>query len=539
MQKQLANITLLGSLLFMLSTVSVAQQLNVPLNRDVYLKLEEGFKFDDDEIIHTGMKPYLGSKIGQQYVDRVFADTNKYKYEFTDWLCRRHAFTIDKPDLYATIDPLFNLQLGFDFMDTLSRRYTTNTRGFIVQANLTDKLSFSSSFYENQAFFPEYMNNYIKERGEYTFAGANGAYQVGFGMIPGQGRAKNFKTWGWDYAMASGYVSFTPNENLNIQFGHDKHFIGEGYRSLLLSDNAFNYPFLKFTASFLKNKIQYTSLHTSMQTLYRLRESTTPEATFEKKGGTFHYLSYYANKYLQFGLFEGVIWQRMDSLTGSLPFNYSSLIPVIGSGTALNGLSSNNNVVLGLNLKVRPHKKVVTYAQFALDDLKTDKFGYQVGVRWEDAFGLENLHTQFEYNSVKPYTYSHRWSMQNYAHYSAPLAHPMGSGFDEIVGIVNYRKNRWFGQVKLNFAFYDDYGDIDYGKDIFLPDLDYRPTGTAENPMLSYQDVKVGFLINPNTHMNLYGGFTSRWVSTEPNETGTLFLQFGFRTSLTNVYYDF
>ena len=40
-------------------------------------------------------------------------------------------------------------------------------------------------------------------------------------------------------------VSYTPNKVLNIQFGHGKNFIGDGYRSLFLSDVSSPYPFLK------------------------------------------------------------------------------------------------------------------------------------------------------------------------------------------------------------------------------------------------------------------------------------------------------
>ena len=42
---------------------------------------------------------------------------------------------------------------------------------------------------------------------------------------------------------SSGFVSVEASDNFIVQFDHGKHFIGDGYRSLLLSDNSFNYPF--------------------------------------------------------------------------------------------------------------------------------------------------------------------------------------------------------------------------------------------------------------------------------------------------------
>ena len=63
--------------------------------------------------------------------------------------------------------------------------------------------------------------------------------------------------------MSSGYVIYRPNNMFTLQFGHGKHFIGNGYRSLLLSDNSFNYPFLRIQTTF--GKIQYTNLYAELQ----------------------------------------------------------------------------------------------------------------------------------------------------------------------------------------------------------------------------------------------------------------------------------
>ena len=48
-----------------------------------------------------------------------------------------------------------------------------------------------------------------------------------------------------------------------MQFGHGKHFIGDGYRSLFLSDNSFNYPFLRIETKL--GKLQYTNLYAELQ----------------------------------------------------------------------------------------------------------------------------------------------------------------------------------------------------------------------------------------------------------------------------------
>ena len=78
-------------------------------------------------------------------------------------------------------------------------------------------------------------------------------------VVPGQGYARTFKENGFDYAMASGYVSYRSDKFFSVQFGHGKHFIGDGYRSLFLSDNSFNYPYLMIQTDL--GKIQYTNLY--------------------------------------------------------------------------------------------------------------------------------------------------------------------------------------------------------------------------------------------------------------------------------------
>ena len=40
-------------------------------------------------------------------------------------------------------------------------------------------------------------------------------------------------------------IAYRPNKIFTFLGGYGKNFFGEGYRSLLLSDNASNYPFLK------------------------------------------------------------------------------------------------------------------------------------------------------------------------------------------------------------------------------------------------------------------------------------------------------
>lgn len=52
--------------------------------------------------------------------------------------------------------------------------------------------------------------------------------------------------------MATGTISYALKKHFTFQTGHDRNFIGDGYRSLILSDNATPYPFLKIVTDFGK-----------------------------------------------------------------------------------------------------------------------------------------------------------------------------------------------------------------------------------------------------------------------------------------------
>src|ERR1035437_6050380 len=118
--------------------------------------------------------------------------------------------TVDK--FYLTIDPLFNFEYGKDFADKTGEKLYKNTRGFLVRGDIGKKISFESSFYENQATYVQYIDDYIRSTNDLFPQTANYSYDV----IPGQGRAKKFKANGYDFAMTSGYVSYSPVKMLNI-----------------------------------------------------------------------------------------------------------------------------------------------------------------------------------------------------------------------------------------------------------------------------------------------------------------------------------
>jgi len=528
-----------------------AQQNNLPLNREWGLNFEKCRTTIKNDSINPCVyykndnSCFLPHTIAIKQIDKN--DSLRKKTSFIKRKLKKENFiivndTIDK--FYLTIDPLFNFEFGRDLEDSLNEKSYKNTRGVLVRGDIGEKISFETSVYENQGAFPSYIDSFVQQ----------------YLVIPGQGRWKTFKidtidpyNKSYDYAIASGYISYSPSKHFNLQVGHGKHFVGDGYRSLLLSDNAFNYPFARITTSF--GKIQYTNLYASFMNLTDggVKTPSGTERLFQKKAGSFQFLNWNIHKRIQLGLFNGLIWQTSDSLNNQcIRLSYAS--PIIYTSALTEGLNGTNNVLLGATLKVKITNSISFYGQYMMDDFSAvknslrNKTGFQAGAKYFDLFGAKNLHLQLEYNQVRPYTYASKKPSQSYTHYNQPLAHPLGANFKEAIAFLNYRIGDFFAELKFSYALIGkDYliNNYNFGNNIFKSDTIALPFDES-NIMLQglktnliYKDFHIGYLVNPSTNFNILVGISNRSSTSAIENSQTNYVYFGIRTSLSNVYYDF
>lgn len=525
-----------------------SQQKNLPLNREFSLNREYCrslvFSYADTAITESETKnvhkqttiiTYFDADNSSCFKPYILSVSPESKDTSRSWFFRKlrkenFIQVNDSNDkLQLTIDPLFNFEYGKDLKDDSSTYFYKNTRGLLVKGDIGSKFSFESSFHENQATFVDYIGQF------------NNMYLV----VPGQGRWKKFKNNGYDFAMASGYASYSPSKHFNFQIGHGKHFVGEGYRSLLLSDNTFNYPYARITSTF--GKFQYINLYASFMNLTAVGVSTPPgtEKLFQKKAANFQFLSWNIHRQVQFGFFQGLIWQANDSMNRQhLNLSYAS--PIIYTATLTEGLGGNNNVVLGATLKLKITNSFSMYGQYMIDDFGMGYFdhvknGVQIGMKYFNAFNIKNLHLQAEVNGVSSYAYSAKKPSQSYSHYNQALAHPLGSNFSEGTAFLNYRFRDFFTQIKLNYASTGfDHGGMNYGNNIFLSDTSNVTFDiTWGDRKLIIMDFHIGYLVNPSTNLNIIAGISNRSSISPIENSQTNFVYFGIRTSLSNVYFDF
>lgn len=557
-----SSICSLFFLLFIFCGNILPAQQNLPLNREWSLEYEKagacipaaGNPGPDDSLVRSVISDPFSSCFKPYIVSIAWQQKDRSKSWIVRKLKKESLFIVnDTADkFHLQVDPLFNFQFGEDLAGKTQEKLYVNTRGFLMRGSIGKKIAFESSFYENQATFPQYMDDYIASTNN-LFSPQEASYI--YNVVPGQGRSKPFHTNGYDYAMASGYVSYSPAKIVNIQVGNGKHFVGDGYRSLLLSDNAFNYPYARITTTC--KWFEYTNLYTSFMNLTSGGAQTPPhtERLFQKKTGSFQFLSVNLWKRLQIGLFQGMIWQAADT-TNKQHLSFNTFDPVIGVNTAIYGLHNTNNIVWGATLKLRITRSFSIYGQYMLDDLASgsnggdvnNKSGYQLGFKYFDLFTVKNLHLQVEYNTVRPYAYAAADQYQSYTQYNQALGDPLGANFQELVGFLNYRIRDFFIGIQGNYMIKGtDSAAYNYGGDVFRPSdvfpagqqlQDIRTTQGVKNTIM-YEDVHIGYLLNPSTNWNIVIGVTNRSDQTYKGTANSQVFYIGMRTSLVNLYNDF
>ena len=424
--------------------------------------------------------------------------------------------------------------------------------GATIKLNYKNKICFNLTGMSYNTASPEYFNDYFSNRNVYY------------------GERKSFKTnMGMGFNRLRYNVSYAPSKYFLFDAGRGKHFLGDGYRSLLLSDNAAEYPYFKVEANLWHFK--YFNLWTAMQSFDKINSKKY------SKYGVFHYLSWNVSKRVNISVFESIIWQRSDS-TGVRGFEINYLNPILFYRPVEFSLGSPDNSVMGLNYKIKIKRKQLLYGQFFIDDLivgelkqdikhlihpddKNIKYGYwtnkqafQVGWKSFDVFKKQGLMIQNEINVVRPFTYSHRNPTQNYSNFYQSLTHPMGSNFMELVSFVRYNYKRIFVEYEmLNAKVGLDTLGSHFGNNIFLSTYDtydpkrpnivvkqyYNYPAQGLKSYLFFTGIKISYLVYPDNNLRFETGIYYRSISNEQYKNGAYYFYFGIRTSLEKLNFDF
>ncbi|MBS1774698.1 MAG: hypothetical protein JSS64_00265 [Bacteroidetes bacterium] len=434
-------------------------------------------------------------------------------------------------DFFLAVNPVISGQLISENANGKTYNEYWSARGLELRGWISKKIGFYTYLTDNQERVPSFVDSYITRRQ----------------AVPG---ADYYTTPGnhYDYFLARGYIDFAAVKNhINVTLGRDNFFWGDGMRSLFLSDISSPITFLRLNTKIWK--LNYQNLYVELTPQYTRGGA---DDRLPHKYATMHTLSVNVTKWLNIGLYEAVTFSRRDR------YEFSYMIPLIFFRAIERSNGSPDKVNVGINFKAIAAKHLQFYGQFLLNEFTSkeffahngywaNKWGLQLGGKYFDAFGVKNLDIQAELNMVRPYTYSHYDSTDNFTNYNQYLAHPLGAGFREVLGTIRYQPtNNLFITAKgMYYQQGVDTGMANYGSDPFK-NYDTRTTnygvhmvnGVPTTCMLA--ELNCSYRVRDNIFVDL--GVTHRRFKYDtgllPDNTSTYFTG-GIRLNIAKRDYNF
>ncbi|RFS20217.1 hypothetical protein DVR12_21110 [Chitinophaga silvatica] len=546
------NLYWVAFLLFPLSLA--AQSDNIDLGNKQYNLLDRlDIRTQNDTLLgFTSFKPYSRKKMTErvQWIDSMdqkgllpfrLTPTDKYnirqmlsdnwEWSSNDVYTRKPLlgvfyrrpgafYAVNVPDFKLTINPVLNLQYGAANDGTGS--IYQNTRGIVLRGVIANKVGFYTYLTDNQERDPAYVRDFVTKHD----------------AVPGAGFYKDFSTNAYDYFDARGGIFFNAAKYFDIQFAYDKLFIGNGYRSLFLSDFSSNYLYLRISTRIWK--FDYENIIS--QTIapfppFHLQRELRPQNYM-----MMHHLSLQVTRWLNLGFYENIMED------GSHGLQLSYLNPVIFYRSIEQQLGSVGKANIGFEVKANIAKSVQVYGQLLINEFVTkevlhyrkgnfaNKQAFQLGLKYIDVFNIKNLDLQFEANYIRPFTYTNYDSTTNFTHYNQPLAHPMGANLKEFIGILRYQPvPRLYitGKLMHNLQGLDSAG-FNMGGDVFRS-YNTRPRdygffiGSGIPTKTTYAALNLSYELIPNTFLDLNTTY----------RTNVFFYTLGFRMNIRQREFNF
>lgn len=458
---------------------------------------------------------------------KVINDSSKQYYKITSILFKKHVVDLKREKFHLKISPILNMAYGRDLSDTNSRALFQNTKGVHVECDILKNFSFSTSLYENQGRFTQYETGYYQSIGE-LYPSTDTTFNTQNAMIPGGARTKPFKGDGFDYAFAVGYFVYQPFKWARITAGNNAMFVGDGHRSILLSDNHSNAPYFRFDFK-ISPKWSYTYARARNMNLVRKIATSSAEAYYEPKGLSINYLTFKPSNKISISLFESGQWNRTDS-TGTTrsahPLFYN---PIPGVSQFIVGKDELSSLI-GLNFSAQVADKHRVYAQLGMYEFDGDKIATQIGYRGYDFFGMKDFMFQLEYNYVSSDMYKGTNRRLNYTNYNLSLGPIKGTGYNEILVRTNYTIKRVYIEAELDYYILKDHRS-----------LALHPIEIGQNSFTGsvfYSNLELGYRFNRKMNLSIFGSWTYR-SSSEAGQQNTNMFQVGLKTGFINHYKDF
>lgn len=365
----------------------------------------------------TGKTVYSSGFVNKPSIESFVSDKKKYFYKFNDSIAT----------LFINIQGY--LSPGFSSGDSLLKNgLLLGNLGFKVNGTLFNHLGFS-----------------LKASNGQKVAGDNKSLDFVTETRPYFRSYPKFKSENNNFDYYEGYLRYKLGKDVfAVTIGRDAVNYGFGYiDKLFLSNNSVPFNFIKFDINY--GAFSYNFLYGS------LKGDSLGKRDIEMKNIVTHRLSVNFSKSVRAGFFEALI-------TSDRPFNFTFINPFsiirsadYNAGSAQSGL---NNALMGFDIEVNPARNFAVQGSLLIDDLNfstiftnkresgtpanDNRFGWQLGSIWTDAFYLPNLTFAVEYTRLNPFVYTHKTNKSQYTNWGLPLGHNLTPNSDEIAVKMDY-----------------------------------------------------------------------------------------------------
>lgn len=444
-------------------------------------------------------------------------------------------FKMSGKDYDISLDPYEGFLYGYETAS--GKDIWHNNRGVFLNGRFGKKIKVHSYIQEGpikpEPFISDYINATRVRPGE-------GEVNVDGGGVFGR-------------YLSFGGIEYEASKYVDLTLAHGKNFLGEGYRSLILSDAGPNYLFGRMDFHFGK-KINYTTIVSEFLD-YRPDMVPAGNVLRRKKYGSYHYLDIAITKKLHVSLYEAIMWGGDSTARNTLELNY--LNPFVLMRPLEFGLGSPDNVMMGTAFKFNATSSMTFYGQLILTEFKFgeffggnnwwgNKYAMQAGAKFHNFKFAKNLYFQLEYNHIRPFTYNHRSSLTSFSNAGQPLAHPSGSNLKEGIFIANHRHSRWNLNLKSVYRMSGlaNSDSTSVGTNVLMSyhdrEADY---GNVIGQGIPYQQFHntftISYMVNPSNLMFVEAGVVNRHQIIDGSNIQQNYFFIGLKTGITNNYYDF
>jgi hypothetical protein len=442
-----------------------------------------------------------------------------------------HLFSFKKGGSYVDIDPI--LQFQFAKENNNNALLFLNGKGLTVRAIIAKKIGLYGYVTNNQERAAGYQQQWIN-------------HIPGLSALPGQDHFTYYNNGNnvsyWD---ARGGITFKIAKFIDAQFAYDKNFIGNGYRSFILSDYSSSYLFLKLNTRIWK--LNYENLYARITP--QSNRNVTDQDIY--KYFVLHHLDINLTKWLNIGLVETMCFGRQ----GHIDFSY--LPPVIFLKSIEQQVGSPDKANVGLDFKANAMHRFQFYGQLILNEFKLseikhpsrgwwgNKYAYQLGAKYINVGNVQNLDLQLEFNSIRPYTFQHYTLIPNYSNNNQSLLHPLGANFREFITIMRYQPVQKI-MIEAKFIHYFqglDSAGVNMGSNVMASYLT-RPreygfhVGTGLRATCNYASLLVSYELVHNLFID-FSAISRNYTIQHSPASKTQIFSIGARLNMTRREYDY